>query len=78
MTSFGNGEEDTSRSVTTVEWSSVSAPVDLNTWLLQGEEHYKSANGDSARERGGSDAERNERLETEVGLEGRGHALIVL
>ena len=78
MTSFGNGEEDTSRSVTTVEWSSVSAPVNLDTWLLQGEEHYKSGNGDSAGERGGGDTKGNEHLETKVGLEGRGHVLIVL
>ena len=57
VSSFGDGMEDAPRSITTVERSSVSAPLDLDTLQLQGEEHYKGRYGDSTGERGGSDAE---------------------
>lgn len=52
----GDGEEDAPRPITTVERSSVSTPIDLDTLLLQGKEHHKSRNCDSARESRGSNA----------------------
>ena len=57
MAFFWDGVEDTPKPVTTRERSSVSAPVDLNPLLLQGEEYHKGANGDGTRERGRGDAE---------------------
>lgn len=56
MTSLGDGVKNTPRSIATVEWSSVSNPVDLDIMLLQGEEYHEGRNGDSASERGGGDA----------------------
>ena len=57
MAFFWDGVEDTPRSVTTRERSSVPAPVDLDPLLLQGEEYHKGANGDGTRERGRGDTE---------------------
>jgi len=57
MSSCGDGVQGTPRSVATVERSTVSTPIDLETLLLQGEEHHKSGNRDSAGERRSSDAE---------------------
>ena len=50
VTSFGDGVEDAPRSVTTVEWPSVSAPLDPDLLVLQGEEHHESRNGNSTSE----------------------------
>lgn len=58
VTSIGDGVEDASGTIATVEGSSVSDPVDPNTLLLQCEKHHKSGKGDSAGERRGSDAKR--------------------
>jgi len=71
VTSFGDGVEDTPRSVTTVKWQSIPAPVDLDTLQLQGEEHHKGGNRDSTGERGGSDAE-TERVVRRARSNGRG------
>lgn len=79
MASFGDGVEGTPGSVATVERSSISAPVDLDTLLLQGEEYYKSGKGDSTRECGGSNAERK-RAVSKVRSNERegGHVLVIL
>ena len=58
MTPFGDRVEDTPRSVATVERSSVSAPGDSDPLSLQGEEYHEGGNGDTTRERRGSNAER--------------------
>ena len=69
VTSCGDRVKDTPSSVATVVRSSVPDPVDLDTLLLQGEEHYKSGNRDGTRERGGGDAE-SERALRRVGQTG--------
>lgn len=73
MTPFGDGVEDAPGPVATVERSSVSAPYDRDTLLLQCEEYHKSGKGDSARERGGGDA-RMGRVVNEVRYNGEERA----
>ena len=60
VSSWGDREEDTPSSVASLERPSVSAPVDLDILQLQCQEYHKGGDGDSARECGGSDAERKQ------------------
>ena len=57
VASFGDGVEDTPRSVTTVEWPSVSDPVDPDTLLLQGEEYHEGGYDNTTGKCGGSDTD---------------------
>ena len=68
--SWGDRVEHTPTSVATLERPSVPSPVNLDTLLLQGEEHHNGGKDDSTRECGGSDTERKQTV-SEVGWEGR-------
>jgi hypothetical protein len=55
--SVGQRLKDGATGVDTREGDAVTAPVDFNVLLLQGEEDDQSGNGDGGRKGGGCDAE---------------------
>ena len=78
MLSIGHRPEDGPLTVNTRKGDAVAAPVDLNTLLLQGEEHDQGGNSDGAGEGCGGDAERGLiSMDFTIRRNG-GHSLVVL
>ena len=59
---FSEGLESWARRVETLKRQAITAPVNFDTLLLQGEEYDQGRKCNSARESGGSDTERGNKI----------------
>jgi hypothetical protein len=75
--SVGQRLQDGASTVDTREGDAVTAPVDFNALLLQGEEDDQCGNSDGAGEGSGGDAESLSAQNSQSGV-GRGYSLVVL
>lgn len=78
MPSFGHRLKDGASGVNTRKWEVITAPIDLDTLFLQGEEGDQGGNSDTARESSGGDAERQLISMEFATRNSRGHSLVVL